>query len=194
MKRAREGRFIPLGALGEEVTPEEYHADEYDHLRSKTRDAYFSVNDLAFRRKLIAAHRKAGSRYRQSLEEDIIAAYRAVSTARAKTQRQPWAIAAALGVGAVAIGYWAFGIVGAFAGAVGGFFLGQGAITASRNEANLELAQTSAEFERAQKDKTKQFLMPDFFRSAEEFSGARDQRMGTESAYANTMMQRRAVG
>ena len=28
MERAREGRFIPLGALGEKVTPDEYFADE----------------------------------------------------------------------------------------------------------------------------------------------------------------------
>jgi len=194
MERAREGRFIPLGALGEKVTPDEYFADEHDYLRRKTRDAYFSVIELALRKKLVAAARKVESRYRQSLEEDFIAANRAVLTARAKTQRQPWGKAAIFGVGAVAAGYWAFGMVGAIAGAVGGFFLGQGIITESRNEANEELAQAAAELEQVQKDKTEQSLMPEFFGNAEEFSGERDERIDHESAYANTLQKRAAGG
>ena len=193
MERAREGRFIPLGALGEKVTPDEYFADEHDHLRRKTRGAYFSVSELALRKNLIASARKVESCYRQSLEEDFIAANRAVLTARAKAQRQPWGKAAIFGVGAVVAGYWAFGMVGAIAGAVGGFFLGQGAIAESRNEANEEIAQASAELEQVQKDKTEQFLMPEFFGNAEEFSGERDERIDHESAYANTL-QKRAVG
>ena len=84
-------------------------------------------------------------------------------------------------------------MVGAIAGAVGGFFLGQGAIAESRNEANEELAQASAELEQVQKDKTEQSLMPEFFGNAEEFSGERDERIDHESAYANTL-QKRAVG
>ena len=64
---AREGRFFPLGAFGDQVTPDEYFADEHDHLRSETRDAYFSVSELALRKKLIASARKVESRYRQSL-------------------------------------------------------------------------------------------------------------------------------
>lgn len=193
MERAREGRFIPLGAFGEKVTPKEYFADEYDHLRSKTRDAYFSAKDVTLRKRLIAASRKVESRYRQSLEEDFIAANRAVSTARAKTQRQPWGKAAVFGVGAVAIGYWAFGMVGAIAGAVGGFFLGQGVVAESRNEANEELAQASAELEQVQKDKAEQSLMPELFNAGEEFSGERDERVDHESAYANTL-HKHAVG
>ena len=96
MERAREGRFIPLGALGEKVTPDEYFADEHDHLRRKTRGAYFSGRELALRKNLIASARKVESCYRQSLEEDFIAANRAVLTARAKAQRQPWGKAAVM--------------------------------------------------------------------------------------------------
>ena len=32
MERAREGRFIPLGVFGEDVSPQEYFADELDTL------------------------------------------------------------------------------------------------------------------------------------------------------------------
>lgn len=111
MEQAREGRFIPLGAFGEEVTSDEYFADEHDHLRSKTRDAYFSVESVALRKKLIGATRNVESLYRQTLEEELIAANRKVLTARARAQRQPWGKAAAFGIGAVVVGYWAFQIV-----------------------------------------------------------------------------------
>ena len=89
MERAREGRFIPLGAFGEETTPQEYFADEHDHLRGKTRDAYFSVEEKVLRKKLITAQRQVESRLRRSLEEDIIKANREVAVATAKVQQQP---------------------------------------------------------------------------------------------------------
>src|ERR1700682_2686896 len=58
MERAREGQFIPMGALGEKCSPAEYFADEHDAVRTKTRDAYFSVSDLALRKELISADRQ----------------------------------------------------------------------------------------------------------------------------------------
>ena len=189
MKRAREGRFIPLGALGEKVTPAEYFADEHDHLRGRTRDAYFSVPDIELRKKLIATVRRFESFARRSLEEDVIAANRAVAAAAITAQRQPWGKAALLGVALVAVGYWAFGTVGAIAGAVAGFFLGQGVIAAARNNANAELAQASGELERSQKDTAEDSLMPEFFTSGEEFSGDRDKHADYESAYANTLQR-----
>ncbi len=50
MERAREGRFIPLGAVGDKATPDEYFADEHDSFREKARDAYFSVQDVELRK------------------------------------------------------------------------------------------------------------------------------------------------
>lgn len=193
MERAREGRFIPLGALGEKVTPDQYFADEYDHLRDKTRDAYFSVKDIALRKKLIATTRKWEHCQKRSIEEDIAAANRAVSIARAKAQRQPWSMAALLGVASVAVGYWLFGLVGAIGGALAGFFLGQGVIASSRNHANEELADRTSHLEDVQKDKAEHLLMPEFFSDREETSGERDERLDNESAYANTM-QKQARG
>ena len=187
MERAREGRFIPLGAFGEETTPQEYFADEHDHLRGKTRDAYFSVEEKVLRKKLITAQRQVESRLRRSLEEDIIKANREVAVATAKVQQQPWSKAALVGVGAVALGYWVFGIAGAMAGAVGGFFLGQGVISQARNEANALLVQTSQDLEQAQKEKVENSLMPEFFSHREEMSGERDADLDSESAYANVL-------
>ena len=86
MERAREGRFIPLGVFGEKVSSEEYFADEHDHLRSKTRDAYFTVRDMELRKQPIASARKVEQLIRQSLDEDVISANRQVATASARTQ------------------------------------------------------------------------------------------------------------
>ena len=192
MKRAREGRFIPLGALGEKVSPDEYFADEHDHLRSRTRDAYFSVADIELRKRLIATVRRVESLTRRSCEEDVIAANRAVAAAATTAQRQPWGKAALLGVALVAVGYWAFDTVGAIGAAVAGFFLGQGVIATARTNANAELAQASRELEQAQKDNADSSLMPEFFTSREELSGDRDRRADEESAYANTLQKQRA--
>lgn len=187
MERAREGRFIPLGAFGEDASPKEYFADEHDCLREKTRDAYFSVADLYARKALIEAQRKVESRIRQSLEEDVIEANKEVAVASSKTQRLPWGKAALLGVGAVAVGYWVFGMVGAISGAVASFFLGQGVIADARNEANAELAQASDNYEQAKKERAEQSLMPEFFSHREEMSGDRDNNFDDESAYENML-------
>lgn len=193
MERAREGRFIPLGAFGEKTSPQEYFADEHDHLRDRTRDAYFSVKGIELRKKLITAQRLIESRLRQSLEEEIIATNREASIAAAKVQRQPWGKAALFGIGAVALGYWVFGIVGAIGGAVAGFFLGQGVIAKARNEASAELAQASHDLEQAQKEKLEHSLMPELFSHREEISGERDTGLDSESAYAN-VLQAHKVG
>jgi len=187
MEKAREGRFIPLGAFGEDTTPQEYFADEHDHLRDKTRAAYFSVENKELRKKLIEAQRNVESRLRRSLEEEIVRANREIAAATAKAQQQPWAKAALVGVGAVALGYWVFGIAGAIAGAVGGFFLGQGVITQARNEAQALLAQASGALEQAQKDKAENSQMPEFFSRTEEISVNRDKDFDDESAYANVL-------
>lgn len=187
MERAREGRLFPLGAFGEKTSAGEYFADEHDYLRDKTRGAYFSVEDMKLRKRLIAAQRAVESRVRLSCEEDVFAANRAVSIAAEKARRQPWFMAALCGMGVVALGYWVFGIVGAIAGAVGGYFVGQGVIAEARNETNVALAQASSELEQAQEEKLENSLMPEFFSRWEEMSGERDTELDTESALANVL-------
>jgi hypothetical protein len=187
IERAREGRFIPLGAFGEETSPQEYFADEHDHLRGKTRDAYFSVTNMGLRKQLIATQRLVESRLRQLLQQDIIAANREVLMATANVQHQPWGKAALFSIGAVAIGYWVFGIVGAISGAVGGFFLGQVVISKARNEVNMELAWALNGLELVEEEESENSLMPKFFSHSEEISGERDTALDSQSAYANVL-------
>ena len=187
MERAREGRFIPLGAMGEEASPDEYFADERDYFRQKARDAYFSVPDAELRKKLIAAQRKIENHIMGSYETDIAAANRAVLVATAKTRNEPWVKAAAFAVGAVAVGYWAFSLVGAIAGAIGGFFLGQGVLSEAKNEAIIELEQATQELEQARKDQAQRSLWPECFSRSEEITGEREEHLDHELAYANVL-------
>jgi hypothetical protein len=60
---------------------------------------------------------------------------------------------AVIAVGAVAIGYWIYGLVGAIAGAVGGFFLGQGVVSEARRNANAELERAMQELEQVRQDR-----------------------------------------
>lgn len=187
MEQAREGRLFPLGAFGEKTTPQEYYADEYDYLKKQTRDAYFSVKNKEARKKLIIAQRKVESRLRQLFEEDVIQANREISLAAAKAQQLPWGKATFIGVGAVALGYWVFGIVGAIGGAIGGLFLGLGVISHTRNYANSLLAQAKYDLEQAKKEKEENILMPEYFSNREENSGERDTNLDQELAYFNVL-------
>ncbi len=187
MERAREGRFIPLGTMGEEASPDEYFADERDYFRRKVRDAYFSVQDVKLRKRLIAAQRKIDSHVMRSFEADIAAANHAVSIATTKVHNERWIKAAGFAVGAVAIGYWAFDLVGAIAGAVGGFFLGQGVVSEAKSNAIAEVKQATQELEIARKEQAQQSLCPECFSSSEEIAGEREQHLDRESAYANVL-------
>ena len=189
MERAREGRFIPLGALGEDVSSEEYFADEYDHLRQRTRDAYFSVEDVELRRKLIAARRAVESNIRQTLEEEIIAANRNIADAAAKVQHLPWNLVALLAIAIVVVGYWKFEIIGAIAGVAASFFLGQGVIERARNRATSVLAEAHNDLAQAKKEWEEHSLEPNFFSRSEELSGERDSKFNQESAYAKVLQK-----
>ena len=187
MERAREGRFIPLGGMGEATSPDEYFADEHDHFREKVRTAYFSVPDVELRKRLIAAQREFDSSILRSFDADIAAANQAVSIATEKVHNQPWTKAAMFSVGAVAVGYWVFGLVGAIAGSVGGFFLGRGVISDAKSQAIVVVNQATEVLESARKNRAQRSLWPECFSSSEEIVGEREQHLDRESAYANVL-------
>lgn len=187
MTRAREGRVIPLGAMGEDASPDEYFADENDYFREKARDAYFSVQDLKLRKRLIAVQRKIDSHILRSFDAEIASAKHAASIATAKIHNQPWTKAAIFSVSAVAFGFWIFGLAGAIAGAVAGFFLGQGVISQAKSQAIAEVNQATEELTNAQKEREHRSLWPECFSSSEEVLGDREPHLDRESAYENVL-------
>jgi hypothetical protein len=191
LERAREGRLIPLGALGEKVTSKEYFADHNMTISAKERP-HFSVEAPDMRTKLIAAQRKAERLYRQLLEEDLASANRSVFAARAKIEQQPWGKAALVSVCCVAAGYWPFGMVGAIGGALAGYFFRQSVIAEARRVANEELREATSQVERVQEDIREDDIRPEFFSLDDEVSGDRDSDLDTKSAYANLFSRQTA--
>lgn len=191
MERAREGRLIPLGAFGEDTTPDAYFADEFDHFRERARDAYFSVEDVDLRRKLITIRRRIDAHISRAFEADMEVARQTVSAARSKSLNQPWGAAGFWAVATVAVGYWAFDLVGAIGGAVLGFFSGQGVIANAKRAAQMEFEHAEKELEQLQKYQEIRALHPECFGIQEECTGVRDEQLDWQSAYGNVLQSRK---
>ena len=169
--------------MGEQATPRDYVAEDYDQRRAATRDAYFSVDDVAYRKQLIHLSRGIDSRHRQSTNDQIEAAQNEITIAR--LARRPWGQATLLGLALVAFGYWASEWAGAIGGGVAAVFLTLGLIANARNNARLTLAQATRRLDQAKKAQADYSLFPEIFNAAEEASGELDTDFSLESAYRN---------
>lgn len=190
MKKARDGQFIPLGALGEKVSPDEYFADEYDHFRNSVRDVYFSVQNLELRRKLIAEQRKIDNLILSSFDADVENAQQLRSVARIKIHNQPWLKkSAAIVFILISIGYFADDAQGAIIGFVIGIVLGQILIIDGKNEALSEVNSATQTLTTAQNERKQQSLFPECFSASEETTGERDSLLDRISAYGNLVRE-----
>ncbi len=187
MQRAHADTGRPARTLGEQATPRDYVAEDYDQRRVATRDAYFSVDDVVYRKQLIHLSRSIDSRHRQSTNDQIEAAQNEITIAR--LARRPWGQAALLGLALVAFGYWASEWAGAIAGGVAAVFLTLGLIANARNNARLTLAQATRRLDQAKKAQADYSLFPEIFNAAEEASGELDTDFSLESAYRNTQRE-----
>jgi hypothetical protein len=192
MERAREGRFIPMGALGDKCTPAEYFADEHDAVRDKTRDAYFSVPDLALRKELISADREIDEAQAEAFAADRIAASRALMLAEAKARREPWLNAGIAAVASVGVGAWFFNLPGAIAGAVGGYFFGHAIVSNAKNDAAVEVERARESLAAAKEGEEEVRGRPAFFSGSEEDSGERDKEFDRRSALSELWQRERA--
>jgi hypothetical protein len=190
--RAREGSFIPLGALGDPATPDEYFADEYDHTRSGIRRAYFSVSDVDLRKQLINTQRKLEKLGSDGQTRDVNKARHALEVSKQESAKQPWGTAAAIAGGAVALGYYAFELVGALAGMVGGFFLGQGVIADARRRAADAITADQESLDAELETQSSNARKPSYFTYQEELSGEEDRQFSYQSATANLTNEERS--
>ena len=153
MERARGHNFFPLGIDGEDVSPDEYFADEHDGRRRRVREAYFAVPDIEKRKQLIKLERDLNKVIERQLKDDFSRAEWEVTKAKAATTQQPWGWAAAIAVACVGFGYYVYQLVGAIAGAVGGFFLAQGTLAGKKSESMATLAQAESNLKDLQKSR-----------------------------------------
>lgn len=185
MKKARDLNFFPLGIDGEDVSPDEYFADEHDGRRRRTREAYFAVPDIEKRKQLVKLDREFSRKANQHGDDDFQRTQWAVTQAKAATTQQPWTWAAVIAVVCVGFGYYIYQLVGAIAGAVGGFFLAQGTISSKKNESMAALAQAEDTLKDMQKNRYINSITPEIFNHMEALSGEEDKEFGHETAQWN---------
>lgn len=186
--RAMEGSFIPLGiGADEDVSPSEYFAYERDHYTEHTRNAYFSIQDVETRKKLIKILRRIEKIHNLSFEDDIAEAKNEANAAKARVAKQPWIMAAFSAGGIVALGYSLFKMQGAIGGAIVGFFVGQGIISESQRAAITQSENAAMALQDAKNSLDEHNLWPECFNLNEELTGERDKELDRQSAWGNIL-------
>jgi hypothetical protein len=142
--------------------------------RREIRDIYFSINDVSLRCKMIAMDRKLHLNWLQRKESYVREAEGKLAEAERDKDRQPWEMAALIGGGAVAVGYFVAGLVGSIGGAVVGFFLGQGMIARAKSEAQNAVQDAERWLKEIRESWEEARAEPEYFTVGEEVSGERD--------------------
>lgn len=187
MQKAREGRFWPLGASGEKCTPSEYEADEYDHLREKTRDLYFSVVDSEVRKSLIQAEIDESAYRKKVLSSQVAKARNEYSLAKQQSHKEPWFLVG--GVSAVSV--WAItqsaGVAVGISGAVAAVFIGMWYVSEWKRNSALTLEQCKDLLDFCVSEEKEYLEYPDTFSSDEASSGERKPELDDRSAYGELL-------
>lgn len=181
MARARE----PVSFPDMNATPDEYFADEHDSVRWGTREAYFSVEDRALRKRLIATDRAIDRVRLDSWQEDAKHERQLIAAAEKRASSPPWILAGCWAVGIIFVGNWTFGLVGAIAGAVGSIFFGLAIISNDRAVAADEKRAAEGVLNGIEESLSEIRSRPEFFSRHEESTGERDDSLDRESALGN---------
>jgi hypothetical protein len=140
----------------------------------KFRDVYYSVTDHELRKQLISTTGVLDQLYLQQCEFAVASATDELTKATEKSKQQPWPLAIAAYVGPMVVGQWGFGFFGAVGGAVGGYFLGQWVISATRKEDAQAVAQAQKLLAAAQRRNEASKVEPYLFSAAEQAGGERE--------------------
>lgn len=196
LEKAREGRFIPYGALGDEVdglsqqqNNQLYWDYEHDAIRGKIRKLIFSVPDMDMRKRLIAKHSEIEDAVSAAAEKDIFVKQREIDVTRGKSASGGWVAGAIIGGLCVFVGYRLFRLAGAIGGAIVGFFIGQYRVLKARSSAKEVIQILEAELAELQKSLATDRVQPRFFSNSERFNGEENKTFDRESAFGNRMGQ-----
>jgi hypothetical protein len=140
----------------------------------KLRDAYFSVPDVDLRNQLISTTRRLDQLYLEQCEAEVASAQARVQLAIDKTKKHPWHLTVAASLGSVVIGNWIFGLFGAIAGALLGYYLGEWAISVVKKEDIQSVEQAKHSLVSAQKRDEESRVDPYLFSEAEQQGNERE--------------------
>ena len=119
------GDIAPLGSeeRAKQIKIEEEH--EHNYYKRKIRNAYFGVQDIELRKKLIEKERKKQKLHRQYFEAQVYIARQELKKIKRTKNTSYYYSASFVAAIAVCLGHIFFSISGAIAGAVVGYFLGR---------------------------------------------------------------------
>jgi hypothetical protein len=167
------------------ATTEEYFDETEDYARARVRDLYFGVGDLELRKQLIHVNREWRKAYGDMNRKDLAEARKELVNANRGVEWFPWISAAIVAATCVALGAKYFGLYGAIAGALAGFFIGHGVVASKKKEQAGEIARAAANVREAEESLREHEVTPDWFNDSEERTGERDARFDDESVTAN---------
>ena len=183
-KKVEDAQLGPL-IPNLEATPDEYFRETEDYARRKVRKLYFGVEDLDLRKALIAKRRECERMHADHLNNELRRAQQALAKAQRRVYSLPWAWAGCLAVIWVAAGAALFQLYGAIAGALVGFFSGQGVIARARSQRTEEVRAAQAEVDEELQGVHAASISPVWFNAGEERTGECDESFNHESVIAN---------
>jgi len=182
----------PISGWGmEEASPDEYFAETHDNTRKKTRDAYFSVQDVSLRKRLIAADRRFDRARKVGFEADYLDAVKLLGIAEERANKKHWGRGATAFLASIGAGAFSYGAIGAVGGAIAGYFFAKWFMEegAAAEKANVVRLQGDVKME---DDLRKEVSMnPSYFTESEEITGERDEAFDLESAWGNYLRSKR---
>jgi hypothetical protein len=175
IKWAIEEQADLISALAEKagITEAVKHARETG-APEKLRDAYYSVRDADLRKQLITITGKLDQLYLDKCDLDVSAARARVEKAIDKYKRHPWHLSVAASLGMVVIANWIFGLFGAIAGALIGYYLGEWAISVVKKENFQAIEREKHSLMAAQKRNEESKVDPYLFSASEQQGGERE--------------------
>lgn len=169
-----------------EASSQQYWDDTEDYARHKVRRLYFEeVADVELRKAMIAKRRECDSAHDVFVKTELHNARRELNKAKQRSQRLPWLYAGFAAAACVAVGAWFFQLYGAIAGALVGFFAGQGVIASARRERDEAVRSAQSEVDSTLQVMRENKLSPDWFNRSEQSTGERDKEFDYESVIAN---------
>jgi len=145
-----------------------------DKARLEVRERYFAVPDVALRKKLIRAERACSRAWPATMHALLEEARRKLAKAQRRANAPlPWLQAGLWAAACVAIGASFFQLYGAIAGALVGFFLGQGVIAGARTS-RPEAVRIAQENVDSRQESEEIGWGPEYFSESEEETGQPD--------------------
>jgi hypothetical protein len=141
----------------------------------RLRDLYFAVPDLDLRKELIAKHREEGNlalRFWQEEVSDATVRHRAAHS----TSERWWVAASLWGIGLLGLGFYLFGIIGAMAGLLLGYFSGRSMEASARRARESAVAKAEQERKEAEHTWNEVRNEPQTFSQREATSGEPDEK------------------